>query len=73
MMNVSEAMPAELDTKSWWVEFIATRDIYKKKEVFINLEEKKIGKHKVYMDKNSYCDVLRQGQVSIELIVLLFH
>ena len=60
-MTISEVMLVEPMTESWWVDSGATRHICRNKDMFVKLEDKQTGEHKVYMGNNTYCDVLGQG------------
>jgi hypothetical protein len=62
-MTVTEVMMAELTTNSWWIDSAATRHITKCREFFVDLKEKAIDEHKVYMGNNTYSDVLEKTNV----------
>lgn len=64
MMIVSKVMLVEPKLGLQWVNSIATRYIYRNKE--INIEYKQTVKHMVYLDNNTYCDDI-QGKVHVNL------
>jgi hypothetical protein len=56
------------------VDFAATRHIARNRELFVDLKEKQLGEHRVYMGNNTYNDVLGEGRckfpISDSVIVL---
>uniref|UniRef100_A0A2N9J933 Uncharacterized protein n=1 Tax=Fagus sylvatica TaxID=28930 RepID=A0A2N9J933_FAGSY len=61
-MTITEALVIESPPTSWWVDSAATRHIARNRELFVDLKEKKLGEHRVYMRNNTYNDVLGEGR-----------
>uniref|UniRef100_A0A2N9GG10 Reverse transcriptase Ty1/copia-type domain-containing protein n=1 Tax=Fagus sylvatica TaxID=28930 RepID=A0A2N9GG10_FAGSY len=57
-MTITEALVIESPPTSWWVDFVVTRHIARNCELFVDLKEKQLGEHRVYMGNNTYSDVL---------------
>uniref|UniRef100_A0A2N9EKJ9 CCHC-type domain-containing protein n=1 Tax=Fagus sylvatica TaxID=28930 RepID=A0A2N9EKJ9_FAGSY len=57
-MTITEALVIESPPTSWWVDSAATRHIARNRELFVDLKEKQLGEHRVYMGNNTYSDVL---------------
>uniref|UniRef100_A0A2N9HJG1 Reverse transcriptase Ty1/copia-type domain-containing protein n=1 Tax=Fagus sylvatica TaxID=28930 RepID=A0A2N9HJG1_FAGSY len=65
-MTITEALVIESPPTSWWVDSAATRHIARNRELFVDLKEKQLGEHKVYMGNNTYSDVLGEDKGLIE-------
>uniref|UniRef100_A0A2N9F1D3 CCHC-type domain-containing protein n=1 Tax=Fagus sylvatica TaxID=28930 RepID=A0A2N9F1D3_FAGSY len=61
-MTISEALVIESPPTSWWVDSAATRHIARNRELFVDLKEKQLGEHRVYMGNNTYSDVLGEDR-----------
>jgi hypothetical protein len=61
-MTITEALVIESPPTSWWVDFVVTRHIARNCELFVDLKEKQLGEHRVYMGNNTYSDVLGEGR-----------
>jgi hypothetical protein len=66
-MTITEALVIESPSTSWWVDFAATRHIARNHELFVDLKEKQLGKHRVYMRNNTYSDVLGEGRCKFSI------
>ena len=60
-MTITEALVIKSPPTSWWVDSTATRHIVRNRELFVDLKEKQLGEHRVYMRNNTYSDVLGEG------------
>ena len=60
-MTITEALVIESPPTFWWVDSATTRHIARNRELLVDLKEKQLGKHIVYMGKNTYSDVLGEG------------
>jgi hypothetical protein len=65
--TISEAMVVEPSSNSWWVGSAATRHIARDKGLFVEIQEKQLGEHRVYMGigKNTYSDELGEGKCKL--------
>uniref|UniRef100_A0A2N9GSY4 CCHC-type domain-containing protein n=1 Tax=Fagus sylvatica TaxID=28930 RepID=A0A2N9GSY4_FAGSY len=63
-MTITEALVIESPPTSWWVDSAATRHIARNHELFVDLKEKQLGEHRVYMGNNTYSDVLGEDDYS---------
>uniref|UniRef100_A0A2N9F2S2 CCHC-type domain-containing protein n=1 Tax=Fagus sylvatica TaxID=28930 RepID=A0A2N9F2S2_FAGSY len=61
-MTITEALVIESPPTSWWVDSAVTRHIARNRELFVDLKEKQLGEHRVYMGNNTYSDVLGEGR-----------
>ena len=61
-MTIIEALVIESPSTSWWVDSTTTRYIARNRELFVDLKEKQLGEHRVYMGNNTYSDVLGKGR-----------
>uniref|UniRef100_A0A2N9EG19 Reverse transcriptase Ty1/copia-type domain-containing protein n=1 Tax=Fagus sylvatica TaxID=28930 RepID=A0A2N9EG19_FAGSY len=66
-MTITEALVIESPPTSWWVDSAVTRHIARNHELFIDLKEKQLGKHRVYMGNNTYSDVLGEGRCKFSI------
>uniref|UniRef100_A0A2N9G0N8 CCHC-type domain-containing protein n=1 Tax=Fagus sylvatica TaxID=28930 RepID=A0A2N9G0N8_FAGSY len=66
-MTITEALVIESPSTSWWVDSAATRHIARNRELFVDLKEKQLGEHKVYMGNNTYGDVLGEGKCKFSI------
>uniref|UniRef100_A0A2N9FF63 CCHC-type domain-containing protein n=1 Tax=Fagus sylvatica TaxID=28930 RepID=A0A2N9FF63_FAGSY len=64
-MTIIEALVIESPPTSWWIDSTTTRHIVRNRELFVDLKEKQLGEHRVYMGNNTYSDVLREAHVLI--------
>uniref|UniRef100_A0A2N9IAJ8 Retrovirus-related Pol polyprotein from transposon TNT 1-94-like beta-barrel domain-containing protein n=1 Tax=Fagus sylvatica TaxID=28930 RepID=A0A2N9IAJ8_FAGSY len=72
-MTITEALVIESPPTSWWVDSTATtRHIARNRELFVDLKEKQLGEHRVYMGNNTYSDVLGEGMHKFSIGVLSF-
>ena len=65
-------MIIESSLDNWWIDSAITCHIASK-ELFVEMKEKKIEENKVYMENNTYSDVLGEGKckLSINSIVVV--
>ncbi len=63
-MTITEALVTESPSTSWWVDSAATRHIARNRELFVDLKEKQLDEHRVYMGNNT----LWQKKRSIALL-----
>jgi hypothetical protein len=61
-MTITEALVIESPPTSWWVDSATTRHIARSRELFVDLKEKQLGEHRVYMRNNTYNDVLGEDR-----------
>uniref|UniRef100_A0A2N9F1W8 CCHC-type domain-containing protein n=1 Tax=Fagus sylvatica TaxID=28930 RepID=A0A2N9F1W8_FAGSY len=66
-MTIIEALVIESPPTSWWVDSAATRHIVRNRELFVDLREKQLGEHRVYMGNNTYSDVLGEGRFKFSI------
>jgi hypothetical protein len=66
-MTIIEALVIESPSTSWWVDSAATRHIVRNRELFVDLKEKQLDEHKVYMGNNTYSDVLGEGKCKFSI------
>uniref|UniRef100_A0A2N9EP82 Integrase catalytic domain-containing protein n=1 Tax=Fagus sylvatica TaxID=28930 RepID=A0A2N9EP82_FAGSY len=66
-MTITEALIIESSPTSWWVDSAATRHIARNRELFVDLKEKQLGEHRVYMGNNTYSDVLGEGRCKFSI------
>uniref|UniRef100_A0A2N9FK26 CCHC-type domain-containing protein n=1 Tax=Fagus sylvatica TaxID=28930 RepID=A0A2N9FK26_FAGSY len=66
-MTITEALVIESPPTSWWVDSAATRHIARNRELFVDLKEKQLGEHIVYMGNNTYSDVLGEGRCKFSI------
>uniref|UniRef100_A0A2N9FGY8 CCHC-type domain-containing protein n=1 Tax=Fagus sylvatica TaxID=28930 RepID=A0A2N9FGY8_FAGSY len=67
MTITAEALVIESPSISWWVDSAATRYIARNRELFVDLKEKQLGKHRVYMGNNTYSDLLGEGRCKFSI------
>uniref|UniRef100_A0A2N9GRF0 CCHC-type domain-containing protein n=1 Tax=Fagus sylvatica TaxID=28930 RepID=A0A2N9GRF0_FAGSY len=66
-MTITEALVIESPPTSWWVDSAATRHIARNHELFVDLKEKQLREHRVYMGNNTYSDVLGEGRCKFSI------
>ena len=66
-MTITEALVIEYPPTSWWVDSTATRHIARNRELFVDFKEKQLGEHRVYMEHNTYNDVLGEGRCKFSI------
>ena len=66
-MTITEALVIEYPPTSWWVDSAATRHIARNRELFVDFKEKQLGEHRVYMENNTYNDVLGEGRCKFSI------
>jgi hypothetical protein len=66
-MTITEALVIKSPPTSWWVDSAATRHIARNHELFVDLKEKQLGEHRVYMGNNTYSDVLGEGRCKFSI------
>ena len=66
-MTITEALVIESPLTSWWVDSAATRHIARNRELFVDLKEKQLGEHKLYMGNHTYSDVLGEGRCKFSI------
>jgi hypothetical protein len=49
------------------VDFAVTRHIVRNRELFVDLKEKQLGEHRVYMGNNTYNDVLGESRCKFSI------
>ena len=64
-MTITKVMMAELTSNSWRIDSTATKHTKGNREFFVDLKEKAVREHKVYMGNNTYSDVLGKGKCKI--------
>jgi hypothetical protein len=68
-MTISEGMV--LEPNSCWVDFAVARHIEKDKGLFVEMKEKQVGEHRVYMENYTYSDELGEGKCKLCVVDLL--
>uniref|UniRef100_A0A2N9FQW6 CCHC-type domain-containing protein n=1 Tax=Fagus sylvatica TaxID=28930 RepID=A0A2N9FQW6_FAGSY len=66
-MTITEALVIESPSTSWWVDSAATRHIARNCELFVDLKEKQLGEHRVYMGNNTYSNVLGERRCKFSI------
>ena len=66
-MSIIEALVIESPSTSWWVDFATTRHIARNRELFVDLKEKQLGEHRVYIGNNTNSDVLGEGKCKFSI------
>ena len=51
VMTISEGMVVEPSSNSCWVDFAVACHIAKEKGFFVEMKEKKVGEHRVYIER----------------------
>jgi hypothetical protein len=70
VMTISEGMVLEPSSNSCWVDFVVARHIGKEKGLFVEMKEKQVGEHRVYMENYTYSDELGEGKCKLCLVDL---
>lgn len=55
---VLEIMLMESESDSWWVDSATIKHIFRNKVLLVKPKEKQTGELRVYMNNNTYCNVL---------------
>ena len=69
-MTIIEAMFIKSPPTSWWLDSATIRHIARNRELFVDLKEKQLGEHRVYMGNSTYSDVLGEGSANSPLVIL---
>lgn len=63
----SEPLLADIDDIAWWVDSTSSCHIAKMRACFVEMKEKKSDDHRMYMENNTYYDILGVGTTKITI------